>query len=168
MSGALFTLDRIQVASPCTASWDGMAGDEQVRFCSSCRKNVYNLSGMTRRQAEALVQEEEGRKCVRFYRRQDGTLLTQDCPVGVRRWWRRFLLGASAAAALLVTLSIGGLYLLFSPRPDGPAGNNLSVFHQIWFKFFPPQREVMGKICPPELNVPQPFLEMPPGEQPPP
>src|SRR4051812_47184360 len=37
-------LDRITIASPCTASWDDMAGDDRVRFCASCQKDVYNLS----------------------------------------------------------------------------------------------------------------------------
>ena len=32
-----------------------MTGDDRVRFCDRCRKNVYNLSSLTREQAEALV-----------------------------------------------------------------------------------------------------------------
>ena len=32
-----------------------------------------------------MVQATQGRLCVRFYRRADGTVLTQDCPVGLRR-----------------------------------------------------------------------------------
>lgn len=60
-----------------------MSGDDRVRFCGVCRLNVYNLSGMTRRDATELVQLVEGRLCVRFFRRKDGTLLTSDCPVGM-------------------------------------------------------------------------------------
>src|SRR5690348_11198318 len=45
-------LDRIQIASPCEASWDAMNGDDRVRFCGLCEKNVYNLSAMTRDEAE--------------------------------------------------------------------------------------------------------------------
>jgi hypothetical protein len=52
-------LGEIRVASPCTASWDEMEGSEQVRFCRHCRKNVYDLSGMSRREATALVRETE-------------------------------------------------------------------------------------------------------------
>jgi len=67
---------------------------------------VFNLSAMTRGEAERLVQNKgEGRLCVRFFRRADGTLLTEDCPVGLRqrlRWaWAR-------TAALLLTIW-GGL-----------------------------------------------------------
>jgi len=102
-------LDNIHVAAPCRASWDAMEGDERQRFCQQCRKNVYNLSDMTRKQAIALVQEKEGHNlCVRFYRRPDGTVLTDNCPVGlrgirntiVRRW-----AAVSALAAVLLPLT---------------------------------------------------------------
>jgi hypothetical protein len=105
-------LENIRIASPCAADWDDMRGDERVRFCGRCEKNVYNLSSMTRADAEALVNEKEGRLCVRFYQRSDGTMLTADCPVGVQRMrlkariWAS-LSGAAASAALLVGLITG-------------------------------------------------------------
>jgi hypothetical protein len=96
-------LDGIRVASPCDASWEEMEGDDLVRVCLRCQMNVYNLSGMSRRNAAAFVREAEGRLCVRFYRRGDGTLLTDDCPVGWgaarRAVWRR----ASGAAIALAS-----------------------------------------------------------------
>ncbi len=82
-------LDSLKVAAPCPADWGRMFGDERVRFCAQCSLNVYNLSGMTRAEAEALVTNTEGRLCVRFYRRADGTILTENCPVGVRALKRR-------------------------------------------------------------------------------
>jgi hypothetical protein len=78
------TLENIKIASPCSADWNAMSGDERTRFCAECGKHVYNVSAMTRREASALVAKTEGRLCVRFYRRADGTVLTQDCPVGLR------------------------------------------------------------------------------------
>src|SRR5882724_5033878 len=81
---ALMTVENIKVASPCSANWNAMSGDERTRFCEGCGKHVYNISSMTRREASALVAKTEGRPCVRFYRRADGTVLTQDCPVGLR------------------------------------------------------------------------------------
>jgi hypothetical protein len=77
-------LDNVRIASPCRADWDAMQGDNRVRFCAECGKNVYNLSALTRPEAEALVTEKEGRMCVRFYQRADRSALTSDCPVGVR------------------------------------------------------------------------------------
>jgi hypothetical protein len=77
-------LDQIKIASPCTADWDQMEGTDRVRFCQHCQKNVFNLSEMTRRDAEALLKETSGNICTRLYRRADGTVLTADCPVGLQ------------------------------------------------------------------------------------
>jgi len=103
-------LDDIRVASPCHERWDAMTGDEQARFCGSCRKNVYNLSAMTREAAEALVRSKEGDLCVRYFRRTDGTILTADCPVGVRR--KRVQLVAAAGA--VTALAAGAVALAFA------------------------------------------------------
>lgn len=97
-------LDQVKVASPCNARWEDMAGDDKSRFCGKCEKSVYNLSAMTREEAELLVLEREGQLCARFYRRPDGTMLTQDCPVGVRRKRLRLVgvlaIGGGLAAAV--------------------------------------------------------------------
>ena len=65
-------LDGVRVAAPCRADWEKMAGDERMRYCGQCSLHVYNLSGMTRKEAEALVANTEGSLCVRFYRRAEG------------------------------------------------------------------------------------------------
>jgi len=97
-------LAKVKVASPCSADWEKMVGDDEVRFCSSCEKNVYNLSALTALEAQALVQEKEGDMCARFYRRADGTMLTADCPSGARKKWvtraaaATVLFGGAAAA----------------------------------------------------------------------
>jgi hypothetical protein len=79
-----------------------MVGNERVRFCGQCSLNVYNLSAMTRSEAEQLISQAEGRLCVRYYRRADGTVLTKNCPVGLRSLKRRLsrIATASIAAAL--------------------------------------------------------------------
>ena len=81
----------IRIATPCHARWDQMEGDARARFCGQCRKHVYNLSAMTTTAAAELVREKEGKLCVRFYQRADGTMLHGDeCPVGLAaRQWRR-------------------------------------------------------------------------------
>jgi hypothetical protein len=98
-------LDRVSIAAPCSADWDKMAGTDQVRHCVQCDKNVYNLSAMTRRQAEALLRETEGRLCARLYRRADGTILTENCSVGQRAMGRRISRVAGAAMSAMATLS---------------------------------------------------------------
>ncbi|HEY1100283.1 MAG TPA: hypothetical protein VGF99_15200 [Myxococcota bacterium] len=116
----LDSLDDIRIASPCHAEWDRMtpvsASDgARARFCGDCDKNVYDLSAMTRVDAMALIERHEGRCCVRFYQRDDGTVLTEDCPVGVRallkRAERRALGGMAAGigmAAAFVAFLVGG------------------------------------------------------------
>jgi hypothetical protein len=96
----------LHVARPCPADWGRMRGDDRVRFCEQCGLNVYNLSAMSAAEAAGLLARSEGRLCVRFYRRADGTLLTEDCPVGVRRWRRR--VSRAAVAALTALLSLFG------------------------------------------------------------
>jgi hypothetical protein len=109
---ALPLLDQVRVASPCNADWNEMLGDGRVRFCLSCEKNVYNLSAMTRDDAEDLLRERLGNDlCIRFYQRADGTILTEDCPTGVKTKRRKKLAlavagaGAMAAAAATAFMS---------------------------------------------------------------
>lgn len=100
-------LERMRVASPCPARWEAMEGDERVRFCRECSLHVYNISEMKRAEAEALLARTEGRLCARFYRRADGTVITKDCPVGLRALRRRVARRAGAALAALLALAGG-------------------------------------------------------------
>jgi hypothetical protein len=84
-----------------------MYGDERKRFCSDCKLNVYNLSGMTRREAENLVLNAEGRLCVRYFKRADGTVLTADCPVGWAAVKRRVSRVATATASIVFGIASG-------------------------------------------------------------
>jgi hypothetical protein len=105
---APITLEQVRIASPCSARWEDMRGDDRVRCCDHCRLNVYNLSAMERDEAEALVAAAEGRLCTRMYRRADGTVLTRDCPVGLAAWRRRTAVTVSKlAAAAAVVLGAG-------------------------------------------------------------
>jgi hypothetical protein len=97
-------LGRMRVASPCGVSWETMEGDARVRFCRLCSLNVYDISNMTRAEVEALVLKTEGRLCGRMTRRADGTVLTKDCPVGLRALRRRATRAAGAAFAALLSL----------------------------------------------------------------
>src|SRR3954452_18101048 len=115
-------LKHVRVASPCKSDWDQMIGTDRVRFCGQCNLNVYNLSAMTRDQAESLIAANEGRLCVRFYRRRDGSIITQDCPVGLRAvrarlsYWTK----ASAAAVLTFLAAIGFESVLSTFHPFEP------------------------------------------------
>jgi hypothetical protein len=91
-------LGSLRIAAPCQAGWEGMAGDERVRHCTLCSLNVYNFAEMTRDEVRDLLVRTEGRVCARLYRRADGTVLTRDCPTGLRALRRR----ASRVAAVLI------------------------------------------------------------------
>ena len=126
-------LDDVRVAAPCRASWDAMTriDGDRVRHCGDCDKRVYNLSQMTRDEAEALIVAHEGKLCVRYYRRADGTILTKDCPVGVgKRRRRRFI-----AAGILATFATGAAAYVMRTRP----GADPAVCHAH-------DHEVMGDI----------------------
>lgn len=105
-----FTVDELRIASPCSVPWSGMAGSDTVRHCSDCQKNVYNLSLLTRAEANDLIREKEGQLCVSLYRRFDGTVLTADCPTGLRAIRRQYLKSRAKfiAAALAIWATISG------------------------------------------------------------
>ena len=114
-------LDNLRVASPCSANWDAMQGDERKRHCGECNLNVYNLSGMTRYDAEHLLRMSEGRLCVRYYQRPDGSILTKDCPVGWAAVKQRVSIFAAAAFTLIMSV-FGSIFLVsmfrrWSSRP---------------------------------------------------
>jgi hypothetical protein len=112
---------------------------------------------MTREEAEALILEKEGRLCVRYYRRADGTILFGDCTVGARhRRGRRVLAGV---AALLTTTGVAaygafeGAHVMgkMEPLPEVEMGKMVGE---------PPPELQMGLvIAEPEVPVPAPQLE---------
>lgn len=104
-------LDNIHVASPCSANWNEMYGSDRKRFCGDCKLNVYNLSDMSRQEAENLLLTSEGRLCFRFFRRADGTVLTKNCPVGWRAVERRVSRVATAAFSMVAGL-FGGIFAI--------------------------------------------------------
>ncbi len=112
-------LNNVKVASPCPADWNAMYGDDRKRFCGDCKLNVYNLSGMTRDEAERLVTNAEGRLCVRYYQRADGSIITADCPVGWAKIKQRTRVYATAAFSLLMAL-LSGIFVvsLFSKQRE--------------------------------------------------
>lgn len=106
-------LSRLRVASPCPASWNQMQGDERVRHCELCDLKVYNLTELTTTELYELFSR-GGRVCGRLYRRPDETVITRDCPVGLRALRKRV---ARRAGALL------GMLLGFSSLGYGQTGS---------------------------------------------
>jgi hypothetical protein len=136
-------LDNIRVAAPCSADWDSMFGNERVRLCEQCQLNVYNLSEMSGVEADRLINQAEGRLCVRFYRRRDGSIITQNCPVGLRAIKRRLSRVATAFASFILGLVAG-------------VGFYRSAHKLVWF-----QPQVMGTIAAADGNRPVPAIAQP-------
>lgn len=102
-------MQNAEIAAPCTANWDEMTGDEKSRLCAQCNLNVHNAAAMTDEEVlQAIMLVAAGREvCMRIYKRADGTFLTKDCPIGLRK---RLALNARKAAAWLA----GGVSMLVS------------------------------------------------------
>jgi hypothetical protein len=137
-----------------------MTGDERTRFCNQCSKHVYNLSDMSRDDAERLVNDTEGPVCVRFYRRADGTVLTADCPVGLWDVRTRFARLWASAAALVGFLTFGAI--TWGSRPDESTGSTLRDGPAATFRESLRMPElIMGKICPPSIPIAPPVQNSP-------
>jgi hypothetical protein len=157
------SLELVQIASPCTADWDKMAGDERMRHCGQCQLNVYNLSDMTRDEALAFLAQREGRTCVRMFKRPDGTVITRDCPVGLAAVRAKFVRLSLATAGLFLAM-FAMATAAFAKVPFLRNFLSHSRFDQIQ-----QQRQVqmvMGDICVPVMPNPIPAQNLPPEAQP--
>jgi hypothetical protein len=106
-------LDRIGVKTPCNESWEEMTGNNDVRFCSHCSKNVYDLSSMTRIRAEKLVRDSNGHLCVRYVKDPRDKIVT--APPKLTLITRRATIAASALATSLALATLA--YSQSDPAP---------------------------------------------------
>lgn len=162
-------LENITIASPCHVNWDEMTGDEQTRFCNQCQKSVYNLSEMSRDEAERFMIEKthkQGKVCIRMYVRHDGTVITDDCPVGLRKAkralqaaQRRILKTVAACTALISSTLFGSAVFAQKSKEPAPAAPNKQPAPNN-----SPQ-PLMGEPCVPQLTPEQSQLEKKISEQ---
>jgi hypothetical protein len=98
-------LDSIDVKSPCSESWDEMTGNDEIRFCAHCAKDVHNLSAMNRIEAEKLVRQSNGGICIRIEKNPSGkSNAAPPKPVQIKRR-ATFAAGVLAASLTLATVS---------------------------------------------------------------
>jgi hypothetical protein len=141
MVAARLSLDTIEIASPCSVSWEQMHGTERVRYCPERQLQVYNLSDMSREEVERFLQETVGneRTCPRFYRRADGTILPEDC-LGGPRAARRLTAAMMFKVAVFLGVACCGFALLFglmaieaaSSPPPLPPASELPMWGTDW------------------------------------
>ena len=151
-------LDTMQIAAPCPERWESMQGDDRTRHCERCALSVYNVAGLTRAEAEALIHAAEGRRvCLRLARRADGTVLTADCPVGLAARARRRVVATVAAAIGMFAAAVAWAADTVQPGPPGSGGS------PAWARRLPaPLRWIFGPAPEPEILMgavacPDPF-----------
>jgi hypothetical protein len=109
----------ITLATPCSVPWSEMKGDDRVRRCEQCQLDVYKAEHLTSAEVVDKLCNTEGRVCMQFFRRFDGTLLTKDCPRGfelLRREWQRSEFHArrrwKRAGACVLAVGLFGIVLV--------------------------------------------------------
>lgn len=107
-------LSQFRIPNPCPMDWDVMSGDERIRHCAGCGKEVYNLTAMSADETNSLISTVAGggeKRCVRLYQRDDGTLAatgplpTPHVRARPLQFTIRFLMMIIAACAALLGLS---------------------------------------------------------------
>ncbi len=105
-------LDSLILAYPCPIKWDSMKGDERERFCKQCSMKVFNISDLSKSEAESFLQDnlKSETLCVKFFLRSDGTIKTNNCPRILRPVYDRLKwiqTGLSVASMFIVSLITG-------------------------------------------------------------
>jgi hypothetical protein len=154
-------LRQVKIAAPCSVKWETMPGGERVRSCAQCSHKVYNLSAMSGDEAANLIREAEGRVCVRLYRRADGSVMTSDCPTGLRAVRQRMT--RTIAVSFASVFSIMGLFSLaerLRPKPAVAMGMMVATPQPVSAPIPLPMAGEMGEV---ETAIPDPT--MPPSSE---
>ena len=118
-------IDSIRVADPCTENWDAMTGNDRVRFCSHCAKDVNNLSAMTRKEAVRLVRKSGGSLCIRYVQQPvtRAPMFAEQLTQITRRRVPLMAAGVMSASLSLATMTYaqGGAAQLTVPTPPAAA-----------------------------------------------
>ena len=158
-------LAQITISTPCQMDWDLMTGDDQVRFCRRCQKNVFNFAAMSESAALDLLQSKTD-VCARIFRRPDGTIVTQACPPPlppVSAGKNRFQFSLMALLVLMTTsagLSASAPWIGQKVRPlwdrltrKSPPTNIMPLMGDVAMPIAPVQNgtgatKMLGKIAP--------------------
>lgn len=138
-------LDDVMIAAPCNLAWEEMPGDDRVRHCTGCSKNVYNISAMSKSEAERFLEQNGTTECMRLYRRADGTIITDNCPVGLRKLRdraRNVFHFASALISNLIAVTCAFAHEE-APRSSSQQGEEIPVITKPW-----PNGKTTGKSLP--------------------
>ena len=112
-------VEKIVIQAPCQVGWDEMAGDDMIRFCGQCKKNVHNLSTLPDdRLAEVLAERKIKETCVIMSKDKNGRVRFDNCPVALRKvrdHYRKVAVSLLLIAAWSLALSADAQGLVGAP-----------------------------------------------------
>lgn len=159
------------IAAPCSEKWEDMTGDDRARLCAKCDLHVVNTFMLTDEEVLASLEKihKGERICMRIYRRQDGTFMTRNCPVGVQRIREKaFKAAVWMASGLSVLLSLAANALPASSGKPGNSNKKKPVWHSKVSQnecdgthTKPKPRAGVPKISAPEFMIPTAGLPAP-------
>lgn len=127
-------LDQITVLDPCPMSWDKMVGDDKVRFCSECQRNVWNFFEMTDSEVVEVLRTNPGRLCAQIVKTRGGGLVTRSHRVRHERkaTFRFSMLGMMIFATILSPLLLiaPGVYHWLVPQPTAVNVDDDNLHHR--------------------------------------
>lgn len=124
-------LDRVCIAMPCSIGWENMKGNDEVRLCGGCDKNVYNISAMSKKRAEEVLSAPE-LPCLHIVRGCDGKIVTDDSPRWLRHfrnsWGKLIAISASLLAFFNWTSSSTAQETKKEPSAPAPTPRDMNMF----------------------------------------
>ena len=88
----------LQLTKPCTERWDKMTPTQQGAYCSSCNKQVIDLTAKTENEIYELVTQHNGEMCARLTKQQLNTPIRKS--ELVNGWFNWRAIAASLGALL--------------------------------------------------------------------
>lgn len=96
------------VPNPCHEDWDKLTPEERGHFCTVCETKVWDLSALTRAEAEEFLRSTEGDLCVSYRERANGEVVHRDAPVvPLSRLMKRLPAAAGFSLALAACTPTG-------------------------------------------------------------
>lgn len=119
--------DTLPITGPCPIDLDAIGFDRsgRVSHCTHCRKNVHQLSNMTREQARSFLRDNKGKTlCISYARDAQGSIRFRQPPVvapapvlvPVGRLHSR----RSRAAGMVAAFGMGVALAACAPHGEGP------------------------------------------------
>jgi hypothetical protein len=127
----LIPFEEYFIAAPCEAQWKDMEGTDRFRTCQRCKCIVFDVKRMSLEDAKSMIFTREGKSPQAFYKREDGTFLTQNCPIGVRnkkiakQVWVGSVLAVISAFTLLAIIYLRSHAEFNAHKSEAPNRNTI-------------------------------------------